>query len=530
MEELAAGAEMPLTGKTVIVDRSEVSSPLSRKRQLFATMFATMGCFMNGGVIGYSGPANPSVMDPLSTDMFGNSFFVDLQEVSWITGVLSIGSFIGGLIGGPFMERIGRRRMMMLPTALCFILGYLIIALASNKYFIYTGRVINGIGLGFELSTVTVYIMEIATTDMRGFLGCLVQCMGSAGIMFTFCAGAVLDWKWLAVANGVWGFLFMIGMYFAPESPRWLLLKGKEYSAKQSLEWLRGRDDPKAIDAEIEKTKKDIAIKKTQRVSITQLSHVWKPFLVSLFMMSIVQLSGFNVLVYYTVNIFQMANSSVDPKISSIIVGITLLVSCILAIIIVSKLNRKLMLSVSIFFMGVSQAVLGYCMYHKEQIDHEVNQRLILDNITDFQAFSVNKTEAELSAYTPQSPDWLGWLPLVAVISFLFFGNGGYGTLIWVVTAELLPAKVRSVANSIIICLGFLGGFVVAKTFVDLIQALGQAVTFWMYSGMCFLGLIFTIICVPETRNKTMDEIQDSFDQPCSQLVVKRLCGCCRKK
>ncbi|TRY75883.1 hypothetical protein TCAL_09755 [Tigriopus californicus] len=171
MEELAAGVDMPLTGKPVIVDRSEVSSPLSRKRQVLATIFATMGCFMNGGVIGYSGPANPSIMNPLSTDMYGNSFYVDLQEVSWITGVLSIGSFIGGLIGGPFMERIGRRRMMMLPTALSFLLGYVIIALANNKYLVYTGRVINGIGLGFELSTVTVYIMEIATTDMRGFLG-----------------------------------------------------------------------------------------------------------------------------------------------------------------------------------------------------------------------------------------------------------------------------------------------------------------------------------------------------------------------
>ncbi|XP_059098818.1 facilitated trehalose transporter Tret1-2 homolog isoform X1 [Tigriopus californicus] len=354
--------------------------------------------------------------------------------------------------------------------------------------------------------------------------------MGSAGIMFTFCAGAVLDWKWLAVANGIWGILFMIGMYFAPESPRWLLLKGREYSAKRSLEWLRGRDDSKAIDAEIEKTKKDIAIKKTQRVSISQLSSVWKPFIVALVMMSIVQLSGFNVLVYYTVNIFQMANSTVDPKIASIIVGITLLVSCILAILIVSKLNRKLMLSVSIFFMGVSQAVLGYCMYHKEQLDAQIHERLIRENITDLQAFSVNKTEAEILEYSPQSPDWLGWLPLVAVISFLFFGNGGYGTLIWVVTAELLPAKVRSVANSIIICLGFLGGFVVAKTFVDLIEALGQSVTFWIYSGMCFFGLIFTIVCVPETRNKTMDEIQEAFNQPCSQLVTERLCGCCRKK
>eukprot|EP00095_Tigriopus_kingsejongensis_P008180 snap_masked-scaffold405_size181423-processed-gene-0.0 protein:Tk08180 transcript:snap_masked-scaffold405_size181423-processed-gene-0.0-mRNA-1 annotation:"facilitated trehalose transporter tret1-like isoform x2" len=489
-----------------------------------------MGCFLNGGVLGYTGPANPSMMSPDSVDAFGNSFSVDLQAVSWITGFLSLGSFFGGLVAGPIMEKIGRRRMMIVPTSVAFTLGYILIACAMNKYMLYAGRVVNGIGLGFELSAVTVYIVEIATTDMRGFLGCLVQGMGSLGIVFTFCAGAVLDWKWLAIANALWVIPFAIGMYFAPESPRWLVLKGKEYSAKKSLEWLRGRSNPKAIDEEIEAIKRDIAIKKTQRVSITQLKDVWKPFLVAITMMFIVQFSGFNVLIYYTVNIFQMARSSVNPKFASIIVGFTLLISCIIAIIIVSKLNRKIMLITSILVMCLSQTVLGYCMYHNEQLQANFDRKLARENITDLQAFLVNKTEAEVLEYTLENPEWLGWVPLAAVLSFLFFGNGGYGTLIWVVTAEILPPKVRSVANSVIICFTFLGGFVVSKTFVDLIEAVNQSGTFWIYAGVCLFGLFFTVICVPETRNVPIDEIQDAFNRPCSQMATDSLCGCCSKK
>jgi SP family galactose:H+ symporter-like MFS transporter len=94
-------------------------------------------------------------------------------------------------------------------------------------------------GLGFELAVATVYIVEIASTDMRGVLGCFVQFMGSIGVLFTFVAGTFLNWYWLALVNGVTVVFFFLGMLYVPESPRWLILKGHEFSATQSLEWLR---------------------------------------------------------------------------------------------------------------------------------------------------------------------------------------------------------------------------------------------------------------------------------------------------
>ena len=383
--------------------------------------------------------------------------------------------------------------------------------------------------MAFELSTVTVYIVEIATVDMRGILGCFVQGMGSLGIVFTFCIGAVVDWKWLAIANAFWCLPFFIGMYFAPESPRWLLSKGKEYSALRSLEWLRGRGDQEAIEREMDKIKRDIALKKNQRVSITQLKDTWKPFLVSLLMMAFVQFSGFNVLVYYTGNIFQMSETSISPNIASIIVGFVLLISCVLSILVVGTLDRKVLMVSSIFGMGVCQAALGYCMYHAEQIRDRMDAKMIAHNITDLAAFLANKTEEERALFVEETPSWLGWLPLVAVLGFLFMGNGGYGTLIWVVTAELLPPKIRSIGNAIIICFSFLAGFFVAKTFVDLIQAVNTSGTFWIYSGVCFLGFIFTLVCVPETRGRPIDEIQKDFDKPCGQWTKDVICSCCTR-
>merc|ERR1719244_1058984 len=249
---------------------------------------------------------------------------------------------------------------------------------------------------------------------------------------------------------------------------------------------------------EIEKIKKEIAIRKRERNSITLLldPQVFKPFTICMFMMFFLQMSGFNVMVFYCVTIFQTAGSTIDPNIASIIVGVVLLVSCFVALGVVSQLGRKIILVLSIFGMSVCHMSLGACFYLKEASSSVPNE------------FSNSTEVTEVSTHMGV----IGWLPLVSVIGFLFLGNIGYGTLIWVVTAELLPPKVRAMANSFIICFAFITGFIVAKTYVDLVESpLKEAGTFWMYGSICFIGGLFTAIFVPETRNKSVEEIQNYF-------------------
>lgn len=358
-----------------IRDTSEVSTPYSKKKQVLATFCATLGCFLNGTVIGYSAPAIPSLMNPEGTDLYGNPFTLDSQQASWITGILSLGCFFGCIVAGPIMEKIGRKKTLLFFTSSCFLLGYLAIFMANTVSLIYIGRFLGGMGLGFELAVATVYIVEIASTDMRGILGCFVQFMGSIGVLFTFILGSYLNWYWLAMVNGLTVIFFVIGMICVPESPRWLILKGKEFSASKSLEWLRGRENAQAeqaVDREIEKIKRDIAAKKKERVSLTQLRTAWKPFLVSLGMMFLLQFSALNVIVYYAVSIFQISSIAIDPNLASVIVGITLLVSCMVALAVVSRLNRKIMLVASILTMGICHIVLQFAsMFKKTSYVHK---------------------------------------------------------------------------------------------------------------------------------------------------------------
>lgn len=391
----------------------------------------------------------------------------------------------------------------MIVSSASYATGFLAIMLAHTAELIYVGRFLNGMGLGLVIATVSVYIVEIATTDMRGFLGCFVQFLGSVGVLLTFCLGSLANWWQLSLAHLIMVLPFSLAMLLVPESPRWLIMKGKEWEGEEALKWLRGRG-PEALDREIEMIKKELRIRKRERQSITMLlePEIFKPFIISLLMMFFLQMSGFNVMVFYCGTIFEEVGSSINTHTASIIVGSVLLLSCFVALAVVSQLGRKVMLVLSILGMAASHFVLGTCFYLREQEEEGVTN--------DFTKLLTNITGGGENGGEGGSP--MGWLPLVAIIAFLFLGNVGYGTLIWVVTAELLPPKVRSMANSIIICFAFVAGFIVAKTFVDLVESpLKRSGTFWLYAADCVVGGVFTIIFVPETRNKTIEEIQAIF-------------------
>jgi len=351
-------------------------------------------------------------------------------------------------------------------------------------------------GLGLVLATTSVYIVEIATTDMRGLLGCFVQFLGGIGVLLTFSLGAVLNWWQLAAALITLVPPFVIGMYIAPESPRWLFSKGREDEGRESLSWLRGAQCP-AIDREIAQIKGEIEEALRDKITINDLLEpaILKPFLIAITMYAILNLSGLNIMIFYCNTIFQYSGSSLNHNVASIIVAILLLISSFLAIIVIKVLPRKIILITSIVGMSICYLILGGCFHQLEK-----GWRISLHN--------ANATNEQV---IPPEPGHIGWIAPLSICVLLFIGNGGYGTLIWVVMAELLPPRVRATANAIVICMGFILGFVMSKTFVDLIDAIHASGTFWLYGAVCLVGTLYTIFFVPETKGKTIEEIQQMF-------------------
>ncbi|XP_023323438.1 facilitated trehalose transporter Tret1-2 homolog [Eurytemora carolleeae] len=394
------------------------------------------------------------------------------------------------------MDKFGRRKTLLVFTSGLYLSGFILILLATAPAMVLIGRFLNGMGLGFVLAVSSIYIVEIATTDLRGFLGCFVQFLGSIGVLIIFSAGCFLNWFQLAGLMIVMVVPFVIGMYICPESPRWLYSKGLEDEGRTALEWLRGTDSPQALQAEIRAIKLEQVKKKKNTVSVKVLGEasILKPFLISIFMMFFLNLSGMTVMIFYCNSIFMYSRANISSNLGSVVVGLVLLVSCVAAIFFITRMGRRVILIASMSGMTVCYFLLGGCFYAIESANVEIS-----------------KAQGSPDMVVDPLENFPGWLPPLAILVLLFLGNGGYGTLIWVVTAELLPPHVRSIGNSIIICFSFIMGFIVSKTFVDLIMAIGASGTFWLYASICGAGTIYTIFLVPETKGKTVEQIAQMF-------------------
>ena len=372
-------------------------------------------------MIGYTSPAIPSLMNQNGTDLYGNSFWVNDQQVSWITGIMSIGCLLGCLIAGPISEKIGRKSALLYCTATSFFLGYLLIFLANHVALIYIGRTICGMGMGFELTVASVYNVEIATTDMRGTLGVLVTLMQSVGLLVTFLVGSFLNWYWLALSNFISVAFFVLALVFIPESPRWLLMKGKELSAIKSLSWLRATDE---VTAELEKMKKDVTEKLKERKGLLELRSAVKPFLLCLGLNCFIQLSGWMILLYYTKSIFKMLGLSIDPNYVQNIIGITALIACFVGLALVSRVNRRIMTVGSMLAMAISHIILAVC-FHLQPRDESSKGGPSNQSEIGYNTLSSSRE------YEGQE-----WIPIMSVILFVFMGAAGCGTLLWVITSK----------------------------------------------------------------------------------------------
>ncbi|CAB4062946.1 SLC2A8 [Lepeophtheirus salmonis] len=477
--------------QTSVLDTAEHSTSYSKKKQTLATGIITLGCLLNGSSIGYTGIAIPSLMN--GTNIYKNPLNLNQQDISWITSLLPLGCFFGGLMSIYVMEK-----------------------LASNMQMICTGRFFCGVGFGLELSVATVYVVEIASADMRRVLKHFVQFMGTLGVLFSFITGGLfLDWNTLALINLIFLAPFALGLTFLPESPHWLIHKGYEYQASESLEWLRGRDDA-AIDREIEKIKRHVMLRqKENSAGIMLLKGSIKPFIVSLFIMFFMIFSAQNMIIFYLSTILETAGSSIKPTSGVIICGLVLLLSCVVSLVVISKTKRKWVMVLSMFLTAVFHFILGGCMHFHENAkgpyyNGTIGKHLFMVAYNSSATGEIIYTHEHLTMNDTVAFG-SGWLPLFCITSIIFIGNIGYGTLTWAVTSEIMPPKCRNTCNSVLLSMAFFCGFFITKTFVDLVESVNESGAFWIYGGITALGGLFTLIFIPETKGVPFEEIRNFY-------------------
>jgi len=455
--------------------------------QILAAVIVTIGAFVCGNGLGWSSPALPGIKDAEQI-----SHLVTEEEASWIGSCFTIGCFIAVWLVGFLTPIIGPKWAMLCMGAPA-VVGWILLLIGKPLddhidpiWLFYTGRILTGMGGGAFGLAGPLYISETTDVDIRGALGSLQQLQVAFGVAFVDMLSINGTVGWVKITGICIAFpvLMSIAMFFVPDSPVYLISKGKNDAARKSLERLRGKHYI-GIDEEIEAIKRSEAERNdpNSRISYQQLfsnSMYLKPFAFSLTLMFLQQFSGINQVIFYLQLTFEKSNSDMDAGLSSFIAALMQVFGTGLAIVVIDRVGRKVLLVASGATMGISILGLAVFFYLDEK-------NKSVDNIT--------------------------WLPLVCLMLYIFGFAIGYGPIPWAMNAELFPKEAQGVMASIAAGFNWACAFIVTKFATNLEDLINTSGLYFLFCAVNVLGIVFVIILLPETKGKTPDDMKEYFSR-----------------
>lgn len=401
-------------------------------------------------------------------------FNLDAIEKGWTVSCILIGCMAGCIFTGPLSDKYGRKKILLF-TALLFLISSLGCALANNHVAFIIYRMIAGIAVGAASMLSPMYIAEVAPANHRGKLGILnilaIFIGQSAAFFSNFFLrdyGGIDNWRWMMGVMVIPSVLLFILLFFIPESPRWLVEKQKNGLAYLVLTKLSNKEAANTELAEIEKS--ILAIKAT--FSELFKGKMFKLVLIGIALAVLQQVSGINVIMYYAPSIFKSAGSGASSALlQTAIMGLVNLTFAVTAMFFVDRVGRKPLMIIGAAGTGLS---------------------LLLLAIT----FITNHFQ--------------GYFVLFCIMVYLAFFGFSVGPVVWILISEIFPNRLRSNAVAISFFFLWLADFLVSLTFPYLLSHL-KGYSFFIYSFLCFVCLIFTIRFIKETKGKSLEQIEREF-------------------
>ncbi|XP_060822248.1 facilitated trehalose transporter Tret1-like [Bombus pascuorum] len=455
---------------------AEMTEKGSTLLQYLAAAAANLSCVASGALLGWTSPILPRLQNDLNDNPLGRKITPD--ENSWTGSLVSVGAVIGSFVAGYLAERCGRKNTLLL-SAVPFLIGWILIATAGVVYQLYAARIILGFALSFAFTVVPMYCGEIAETSVRGALGSFLQLFVSFGLLYAYCIGPFVSYLTFAILCGIIPVVFVACFFMMPESPYHLLKINKREEAIKALAWLRCKS-PASVQKEADEMQAAIDEAFKSKAKIGDLFNVkanLKALIYTSLLVAFQQCSGINVVLFYMGSIFQAAHSALPDSISTLIVGSVQVVASMVTPVIVDRLGRRLLLITSGVGEIVSLIALGLYMFLQDV------------------------TKSDVSA--------ISWLPIVSLVIFIAIYCIGWGPLPWTVMGEMFASNVKSKASGITVCVCWLVSFFITKFANNLQDIFGQFALFWIFAVFCVLSVLFTVLILPETKGKSLQEIQD---------------------
>ncbi|XP_037545452.1 solute carrier family 2, facilitated glucose transporter member 6 [Nematolebias whitei] len=467
-------------------------SKVSNTRLYLAVFSAVLGNFNFGYSLVYPSPVLPKFKSP----DIDPRLRMDTVQAAWFGSIYSLGAAGGGLGAMLLNDLIGRKMSIML-SAVPSTLGYMLMGGAVDLWMLHLGRFLNGVAGGMTAASIPVYISEISHQKVRGALGSCPQITAVFGTLTLYALGLVVPWRWLAVAGAVPAVLMVILLTFMPSSPRRLLSLGREQHAEKNLRWLRGSQ----YNTEAELLAIQHSINTKVRITWAQLANpiYYRPILISVGMRFLQQMTGITPILVYLEPIFAKSNVSLEPRFDAAIVGAVRLFSVVLAASLMDKAGRKALLYTSSMLMFLSSLTLTMISHTTPCPPGPAPHNL---TALDYSSGSMLQTSQQAA---------VSLLPIISTVVFIFGYAMGWGPITWLLMSEVLPLVARGVASGLCVTVSWLTAFFLTYIFTDLVESYGLYAPYLIFTIVCVFCLLFNAVCIPETRNRSLEEIENYF-------------------
>lgn len=397
-----------------------------------------------------------------------------------ITSVALAGAAVGAIAAGTLADRFGRKPVILV-VAVIFMAGALVSALATVLSVLVIGRAMVGVGIGVASILTPLYLAETSPPDKRGALVSLNQLMITVGILVSYLVGYALaetaNWRWMLGLGALPGLVLFVGMLPLPESPRWLAGYGRTEDARRVLRMLHG-DSAKA-DEELSHLRSDLnREQRLARQADLKDARNDRPMIIGVGLAIFQQVTGINTVIYFAPAIFKAAGlgSTSATILATAGIGAVNVLMTLVAIRLIDSAGRRALLLIGLGGMTGSLVVLG------------------------------------LGFLLGTGGGVLGWVTALSLAAYVGFFAIGLGPVFWLLVAEIFPLATRARGTSVATFANWAANLVVALTFLLLIDAFGAAATFFLYAFMSVGAFIFTQALVPETKGKTLEQIEAGWE------------------
>ncbi len=406
---------------------------------------------------------------------------------AWAMSSALIGCILGAVVSGMVSDKFGRKKPLLLASVL-FLVSALGTGIVSDYNWFIFYRIVGGVGIGLASALSPMYIAEVAPTSIRGKFVSLNQLTIVIGILAAQVINLLIaeavpagasdemirnswngqtGWRWMFWAEAVPAFIFMVAILFIPESPRWLMKAGMSGKAFPTLNKIGGEDYAREEMKNIEATLDDVS----EKVDFRNLA---KPMyatvlLIGIYIAVFQQWSGLNTVFNYAEEIFSAAGYGVSDTLFNIVItGSVNLIFTLVAMFTVDKWGRKKLMLFGSLGLAINYLLLGSAYFFQLQ----------------------------------------GIAVLILVLTAIAIYAMSLAPIVWVILSEIFPNRIRGAAMALATFALWVACFILTYTFPLLNEALGASGTFWVYAAICTLSFVFILLKLPETKGKSLEEIE----------------------